>query len=304
MRLAVSYDDGQNRRSLLMSANEIEINLMTQIDFIKMSGLGNDFIVIDLRQDLRQDEDIRAALTEENVRHLAARDNPTTYGCDQLLTIEPPKQGGDVYMGIYNADGSQAEACGNGTRAVATYLGLTHSVIETCAGELACVLEPSGTISVNMGLPRFEPSAIPVRDTLSNLSAVPLHADLPEAFIVGMGNPHAVLFVDNPRAMAERYGAALEHHDFFPKRANINFARVEETAHLTLVTWERGAGLTPACGSGACATAVAYDRLYGGTKGAAIRIDAPGGTLNIRVTSDGVWMNGPAVTEFTATAHL
>lgn len=270
------------------------------VAFTKMNGIGNSFVIIDLRDQAQA----KPLLTPPCLRALAERAHPTTHGCDQVLTIEPPRNDGTIYMGIYNADGSEAEACGNGTRAVAAYLGQTSTIIETQAGPLDCEAEPSGHVTVNMGQPRFKATDIPVSDLDLDLTQARLHPDLPPAFIVSMGNPHAVFFVDGPRAAAEKYGAALEHHAVFPNRANINFAQVVNDQHLVLVTWERGAGLTPACGTGACATAVAHDRRHGPTNGAPIRIDAPGGQLELRVADNGVWMRGPTTTEFSGTVRL
>ncbi len=214
------------------------------IAFTRMNGLGNDFIIIDARDTL-------CALSGNDVRVLAARDNPTTQGCDQLLILHPPKAGGDVFMQIFNADGSEVEACGNGARAVAAFLarhGLTHSTLETLGGTLACTTTLDGDaagVSIAMPLPIFEP----------NMS---LHKDLPVAQRVNMGNPHGVIFVAAGTAgLAAQYGFQLERHQSFPEGANINFARLQGDNLIRLDTWERGAGLTQACGTGACATAAA-----------------------------------------------
>ena len=219
------------------------------IPFTRMNGLGNDFIIIDARDTL-------CALSSHDVRVLAARDNAATRGCDQLLVIHPPRDedDSDVFMQIFNADGSEVEACGNGARAVAAFLarhGRAQGRLATLGGTLACTTVPDGdaaVVSIAMPLPQFAP-------TLS------LHADLPPAQRVNMGNPHAVIFVSDKitdtGALAAQYGPMLERHTAFPDGANINFARLQGDNIIRLDTWERGAGRTQACGTGACATAAA-----------------------------------------------
>jgi diaminopimelate epimerase len=224
------------------------MNMTTTIAFSKMNGLGNDFVIIDAR-----DRDL--ALSPDNVRDLAARDNDTTKGCDQLLVIHPPKNGGDIFMQIFNADGSEVEACGNGTRAVAAYMaqrGHSACLIDTLGGALACNSQSNGhdatathNVQVAMPLPKIG-------------AAMSLHQDLPDALPVDVGNPHGVIFVATGTAgLAAQYGFQLERHTAFPQRANINFASLQGDNLIRLDTWERGVGLTKACGTGACATAVA-----------------------------------------------
>ena len=214
------------------------------IAFTRMNGLGNDFIVIDARE-------TPLALTPAQVRALAARDNAKTQGCDQLLVIHPPRATGDAFMQIFNADGSEVEACGNGARAVAAFLaqhGMAQATLETLGGALNCRARVNGDkadVSIDMPLPLFEP-------------AMSLHKDLPEAQCVNMGNPHGVIFVTTGTAgLAAQYGFQLEHHKAFPQGANINFASLQGDNIIRLDTWERGVGLTQACGTGACATAAA-----------------------------------------------
>lgn len=270
------------------------------IAFTKMNGLGNDFIVIDARE-------TALTLRPEHIRQLAARENRDTKGCDQLLIMREPVGSATVLMEIYNADGSQVEACGNGTRAVAALLAQEHCTIETLGGVLACHVEKDGLVTVDMGQPRLAPSDIPVSDPNIDPRSVSLHEDLPPACLVSMGNPHAVIFVDgDPRQMAAHYGPELEHHALFPARANINFCVVHDAGHLQLATWERGAGLTKACGTGACATAVAHGLRHGFQPERFIQLDVPGGTLHIRVQGPkgNVWMRGPAETEFASIAHI
>ena len=224
----------------------------TTIAFTRMNGLGNDFIIIDARAtDL--------SLAGDDVRALATRDNETTKGCDQLLVIHPARnadKAGGAFMQIFNADGSEVEACGNGARAVAAFLarpsmpdgGMVQTTLETLGGTLNCRAQVSGDkaeVSIDMPLPIFEP-------------AISLHKDLPDAQRVNMGNPHGVIFIITGTAgMAAQYGFQLEHHEGFPHGANINFASLAGDNLIRLDTWERGVGLTQACGTGACATAAA-----------------------------------------------
>ncbi len=271
-----------------------------EIAFTKMNGLGNDFIVIDGR-------DHAQSLTPALVQHLARRQNPDTHGCDQLLHILPPRSHGTAFMEIFNADGSRVGACGNGTRAVALLLGLAESTIETDAGDLACQLGNDNLVTVNMGAPRLSALEIPVADPAIDPRAIALHEDLPAACLVNMGNPHAVMFVsDAPQSLALRYGPELEHHALFPERANINFCRPLSPDHLEMATWERGAGLTKACGTGACATAVAYALAHGFAPETFRRLDVPGGSLYIRYDAETapVWMRGPAIIEFSGQTRI
>ena len=214
------------------------------IAFSRMNGLGNDFIIIDAY-------DTELSLSGDGVRALAARENKATKGCDQILVIHPPRATGDVFMQIFNADGSEVEACGNGARAVAAFLaqrGMAQATLETLGGTLHCeaqVADNKAAVSIAMPLPVFEPT-------------ISLHKDLPAAHRVNMGNPHGVIFVANGSAgLAAQHGFQLEHHKAFTQGANINFASLQGDNLIRLDTWERGVGLTQACGTGACATAAA-----------------------------------------------
>ena len=239
------------------------------IAFTKMNGLGNDFVVIDARRE-------RLALAAEGARALAARENASTKGCDQLLILHPPRNAGqgkgDVFMQIFNADGGEVEACGNGARAVAAYLarqGTPEPIIETLGGTLQAQM-PANQVPVNnvnfpgiiMPTPRRGWKDIPLAEKVADTSQVTLHPDLPPAFMVNVGNPHAVIFVDGGTAgLAAQYGFKLEKNRLLPEGANINFAACTGDTIIELDTWERGAGLTQACGTGACATAVAAFHL-------------------------------------------
>ena len=214
------------------------------IAFTKMNGLGNDFVIIDAR-------DNALSLSGDDVRALAARAHAQTQGCDQLLVIHSPRNSGDVFMQIFNADGGEVEACGNGTRAAAAYLahkGMAAVKIETLGGILACtatLADRQASAQVSMTLPQIG-------------APISLHQDLPAALPVNIGNPHAVIFVATGTAgLAAQYGFQLERHKAFPERANINFASLQGDNILRLDTWERGVGLTKACGTGACASAIA-----------------------------------------------
>lgn len=271
-----------------------------EIAFTKMNGLGNDFVIIDSR-------DVPHTLTPEQVRILADRNHAQTGGCDQLLNLRPAQAGGAVFMEIYNADGSQVDACGNGTRAVAALLGLTHDIIETRAGHLVCTVDEAGMVSVEMGQPKLAAKDIPVSDLTINPQHIALHDNLPPALLVSMGNPHAVFFVpEDPQSYAREYGDALVHHSLFPEQANINFVTKLGDHHVTMATWERGAGLTKACGTGACASTVAFALQYGLATDQELQLDLPGGTLFIRYAPEdgGVFMRGPASFEFASRAML
>lgn len=241
----------------------------TTIAFSKMNGLGNDFVIIDARRQA-------CRLSGQQIIALASRDHPITQGCDQLLLVHPPRpqdDDADVFMQIFNQDGSEVEACGNGARAVAAFLReadrQSDVTIATLGGVLACHINaPSSADSANqfmprieMPLPTFDWQSIPLSEAHAQTSHIPLHGDLPPAFVVNLGNPHAVIFVAGGHAAtahaAKTYGPALETLPLFRDRANITFACLSDPQTIRLDTWERGVGLTQACGTGACATAIA-----------------------------------------------
>ena len=267
---------------------------MTLRRFTKMHGLGNDFVVFDARTgDL--------PLNDAAVRALS--DRHTGIGCDQLIVMEPPKQRlADVFMRIRNADGGEVGACGNATRCVADAVmrekGTDHAVVETVAGLLDAVRVPDGRIQVDMGPARLDWREIPLRDACDtahvNLSLGPLA----DPVAVNMGNPHAVFFVPDATAIdLAKYGPQLERHPIFPQRANIEIAQVLSPERIRLRVWERGAGITLACGSGACATLVAAARR--GLTGRRAFVVVDGGELEIEWLADGhVTMTGPVATAF------
>ncbi len=270
-------------------------------DFVKMHGCGNDFVIFDERA---------SPLGLTQARAAAIADRRSGVGCDQFITIEPapPGSGADALMRIRNPDGAEAGACGNATRCVATLLsagdGRPHQVIRTAAGNLVADLLQDGRVQVDMG-----PPALGWRDVPLSREADTLHLDLAEGPVrdpaaLSMGNPHATFFVDDLAALdIETIGPRLEHAPLFPERANIGFAQLLAPDRLRLRVWERTAGLTRACGSGACAAAVNAARR--GLCGRAVTIVADGGELEIVWREDGhVLMTGPAVVAFRGTLDL
>ncbi|MBS4084135.1 MAG: diaminopimelate epimerase [Rhizobiales bacterium] len=268
--------------------------------FVKMNGIGNDIVVLDLRAD-------SAPVTEDDARAIA-RKEAVPY--DQLMVLYPPRMAGtDAYVRIFNSDGSEAQACGNGMRCVVSRevkkTGRHDFVYETRAGLIPAHFENENTITVDMGKPRFAWNEIPLaeefRDTrMIELQIGPIDAPvLHSPSVVSMGNPHAVFWVDDPYAYdLERFGPMLENHPIFPERANISLAHVKDREHIVMRTWERGAGLTKACGSAACAVAVSAARTK--RTGRKVHLSLPGGNLFIewRESDDHVLMTGSAEFEF------
>jgi diaminopimelate epimerase len=292
------------------------------VPFTKVEGLGNDFVVMDLRPGRAAAEVIAAAQRPEIVMRVC--DRHFGVGADGVLAILPGERG-DARMRVLNADGSEAEMCGNGIRCVAKVLyesdpALRRSPlrIDTGAGLLECALELSGTevtqVAVEMGRPRLSRDEIPLSPGgPGGARRVPIRARdrVFEMTAVSMGNPHAILFIDDPgedlRALAETYGPVLEIDPTFPRRTNVELARARpRERQIDLVVWERGCGITLACGTGACATAVAAGlegRIAWGTE---MAVNLPGGTLSITVAEggDGVRMRGPARTVFRSEIDL
>lgn len=262
-----------------------------RVPFVKMHGLGNDFIVLDAR------DGIVPVMTARLAAALA--DRRTGIGCDQLILLEPAT-GADVRMRIFNADGSEVEACGNATRAVGLLLGKQVS-IETLGGMLRAT-PADGGVAVDMGEPRFDWSAIPLAYPLDTLT-LPLGWDeLDHPAAVNVGNPHVVFFVpDNGAVPLDRLGPLIEHDAVFPARINVNVATIVSRREIRLRVWERGAGETRACGTGACATAIAAMRRGLVDRGTAA-VHLPGGTLQITWGADNrITMTGPACESFRGT---
>jgi diaminopimelate epimerase len=269
--------------------------------FAKMNGIGNEIVVVDLR-------DSAVKITSDEARAIAS---PAGVPYDQLMVLHAPRtQGTSAFIRIYNNDGSEAAACGNGMRCVARQVfgetGKDALTFETRAGLLNCWQGPSaGLFTVDMGTPKFGWKDIPLaeefRDTRSiELQIGPIDAPvLHTPSVVSMGNPHAIFWVDDVNTHdLERFGPLLENHPIFPDRANITLAQIVDREHIVMRTWERGAGLTKACGSAACATAVAAARLRRTDR--TVHMTLPGGELTIewRGSDDHVLMTGPAAFEF------
>lgn len=269
------------------------------LKFTKMQGLGNDFMVIDAINQTVE-------FADERIRQWANRH--FGIGFDQLLVVERAQQEGvDFRYRIFNADGSEVQQCGNGARCFARFVyekGLTDKteiVVETASGVIVLYVEGSGLVRVNMGQPNFAPASLPF-DEPEQKSEYALQVN-GETLLVGavsMGNPHAVLPVDNiETAPVDKFGAAVESHEKFPERVNVGFAQKVDNQHIRLRVYERGAAETLACGTGACAAMV----VLRSWKQVAdeVTVSLPGGDLIIRWDGDvnsPVWMTGPAVTVF------
>ena len=268
--------------------------------FVKMNGIGNEIVVVDLRQRA-------SAISAEEARAAAS---PQGAPYDQLMALYPPRTPGtDAFIRIFNNDGSEAGACGNGMRCVASIVsgesGKDALTFETKAGLLNCWKGDDGLFTVDMGPPRFKWNEIPLAEEFRDTRAIELQIGpidnpvLHSPSVVNMGNPHAIFWVDDVNAyVLERFGPLLENHPIFPERANISLAAVKSREHLVVRTWERGAGLTRACGSAACAAAVAAARTR--RTGRKVTVSLPGGDLLIewREADDHVLMTGPVEYEF------
>jgi diaminopimelate epimerase len=297
---------------------------MPSIPFIKVEGLGNDFLVVDLRPG-KPAAGNPSATDPTVVRALC--DRHFGVGGDGLLAILPGEKG-DARMRLINADGSEAEMCGNGIRCIAKVLydrdpALHRPLlrIDTGAGLLDCRIEDRAgqaeTVTVEMGRPQLDPPQIPVAAPSGPPLVKSRLVEGPFAFTpVSMGNPHAVFFIDDKaaelRALAETHGRRIEHHPLFPRRTNVEFARVRQSpagTEIDMVVWERGCGITLACGTGACATVVAACLEGRASPDQEIPVHLPGGTLFIRVAATrdgspgfaGVSMRGPAHIVFDST---
>lgn len=260
--------------------------------FRKMHGLGNDFAIFDAR-------DIAIAMPVERVRRLA--DRRRGIGCDQLIVMEP-SSAADVFMRIFNPDGSEAEGCGNATRCVAHLLG-GSATIETRGGILTAVPAGEG-VTIDMGAPRFNWSDVPLAYAMDTGDMPVGWGELERPVAVSMGNPHAVFFVPDSGAVPlNLLGPEIETDPLFPERVNVNVATIAARDHVKLRVWERGAGLTLACGTGACATFAAARKR--GLIDARARLSLPGGDMIIAETPTGhISMTGPVATSFTGETDL
>jgi len=266
------------------------------IKYLKMNGLGNDFVVLDSRQQVFD-------INSDQVRWIADREQGI--GCDQLIIIDPPKSAQtDIFMRIFNHDGGEVAACGNATRCVGALLAKETSrnsfVIETKAG-IICANVDGKIVTVDMGKPKFDWQSIPLSEEFGDTRGIELQIGpiddpvLHTPSVVNVGNPHAIFWVDkdpNEYDLA-RFGPMLENHPVFPERANITLARVLSDNEVKIIVWERGVGLTLACGTAACAVVAAgvrkklFDRK--------ITVNLPGGDLELewRQSDDHILMSGP-----------
>ena len=272
------------------------------IPFRKMNGLGNDFVVLDARS--------RALpLGADALRAIA--DRKEGIGCDQIIALEPSRMA-DVFMRIWNADGGEVGACGNAARCVAGIVAAERGEktvsIETESGVLSALAGTDGTVTVDMGAPRFAWNEIPLSEPFHDTRGIELQIgpiDAPVLHtpsVVNVGNPHALFFVEDVMAHdLAKLGPMLEHHPLFPERANISLVQVLSPDHLKVRTWERGAGLTQACGTAACAAAVAAARRE--LAGRKVKVTLPGGDLLIdwRESDGHILMTGPYALDFEGT---
>lgn len=275
-----------------------------QLNFTKMHGLGNDFVVFDA---ITQ----RVSLSSEQIRLIA--DRHFGVGCDQLLLVETAQQAGaDFRYRIFNADGGEVQQCGNGARCFARFVrdkdlsDKESIVVETASGVITLHIEADGQVRVDMGVPNFEPASLPFAVAArQKYYDVPLEGETFSLGAVSMGNPHAVLQVaDVDCAPVERLGPLLEGHSLFPERVNVGFMQLLDRRHLRLRVYERGSGETLACGTGACA-AVAIGISWGLLDNEVV-VTLRGGDLTIRWAGEGepLWMTGPTVTVFEGIIEL
>lgn len=262
---------------------------MTRGQFHKMHGLGNDFVIIDARA-----RDLSETLTMSVAKASAIANRHSGIGCDQLIILRPSDKA-DVRMQIYNADGGEVEACGNATRCVVKLLGDSTS-IETSGGMLSGQVTDEGAI-VDMGHPRFDHDTIPLAYAMDTLHMPVGWEDLQDPATVNVGNPHVIFFVEDSDAVElDRLGPMIEVDPLFPERVNVNVAHIKD-GDIHLRVWERGVGLTRACGTGACATAVTAIRR--GLVQSPVQVHLPGGTLTLSwQQGDAIMMQGPTTYVF------
>ena len=274
------------------------------VPFTKMHGAGNDFVVFDGVSRPIQ-------ITPRKIRRLA--DRHFGIGCDQVLLVErPTASGADFRYRIFNADGGEVEQCGNGARCFVRFVrdkrltAKDEIAVETLAGMIYPRLEPDGGVSVNMGVPRFEPVEVPFEAaTRENVYDLEVDGRTVHVSVLSMGNPHAVQLVpDVDAAPVNTQGPQIERHARFPRRVNAGYMQIVDRRHIRLRVYERGAGETLACGSGACAAAVAGRQR--GLLDDKVEVKLPGGTLRVSWAGEGqpVWMTGPAITVFEGTIDL
>ena len=276
-----------------------------RIAFVKMNGLGNDFVMIDARA-----EPVRLSAAAAG----AIANRGSGVGCDQVIVLEP-SNAADVFMRILNADGSEVSACGNASRCVAALLhaglGRNRISIETHAGTLDARVGEDGLVTVDMGAPRFAWDEIPLARPAADARCIDLTFALPdgrvlsEPSVVNVGNPHCIFWVRDAEGYdLAAFGAQLEHDPLFPERANISLAEIIDDKAIKLRVWERGTGITRACGTAACAAAVSAART--GRTARKVTVELPGGVLSIdwRAEDHHILMTGPAEIEFRGVIHL
>jgi diaminopimelate epimerase len=279
-----------------------------RIEFLKMQGLGNDFLVFDAPAG--------SPLDSSKLRALA--DRHTGVGFDQALMLEAPRDADSrVFYRIFNSDGTEVEQCGNGARCIAALLYSRapqlgrHLLMDSMGGRVRAQIREDGLVSVDMGVPNFDPGALPMvaagGGALAEASAYSLSVDGVDLEIgaVSMGNPHAVLRVpDVKSAPMGRFGPSIESHTRFPRRANVGFMQIVGRDHIRLRVYERGVGETLACGTGACA-AVAVGRRHG-LLDAEVKVDLPGGGAVVSWAAMGehLWLTGPATTVFAGSIDI
>ena len=274
-----------------------------EIAFRKMNGLGNDFVIVDIRS-------CATVFSPDTVRAIA--DRTSGIGCDQFILIEPARDGGDCFMGIRNADGGEVEACGNAARCIVSLMleetGKQKVTVETLGGTTVGWRAPDGNITVDMGVPRLKWQEIPLSEEIADTRGIELQIGpiddpiLHTPAVVNVGNPHAIFFVDDADAYdLEQIGPLLENHPLFPERANISLAETPDQSHIRLRVWERGVGQTRACGTAACAAIVASARKR--LTGRTATVTLPGGDLQLewRESDDHILMTGPASHDFDGT---
>ncbi len=268
------------------------MSALANCDFVKMNGLGNEIVIVDLRR--------APSPIEADEARVAARQEPF----DQLMALYPSRGGADASIRIYNSDGSEAGACGNGMRCVASLVsaetGKSRLNFDTTSGLVSCWRADEGLFTVDMGAPRFRWNEIPLAREMPDTRAIDFQFGprgaplLSSPSVVNMGNPHVIFWVEKPQSYdLAKIGPQIEHDPLFPERANITLAATPSHDRVAIRTWERGAGLTKACGSAACAAAVAAARL--GRTGREVIVTLPGGELAIewRESDDHVLMTGP-----------
>ena len=275
-----------------------------RFDFVKMHGLGNDFVII-------EPEAGQPVPDSETIKKLANR--RTGIGFDQVLILEPPRQdGSDIYYRIFNADGDEVEQCGNGARCIASLLANRQNsesgelVLDSPGGLVRAKVRENGVVSLNMGVPDFAPASLPF-NTSGEAYVYPLAVAGSEVEIgaVSIGNPHAVMTVASvDTAPVDRLGPALETHPDFPRRTNVGFMEIKKPDHIRLRVYERGTGETRACGTGACA-AVAVGRRHGKLD-ESVQVALPGGNLQVDWLGPGepIWLTGPAEKVYEGTFEL